>query len=575
MKCKILLTTIFLFGYHFIYSQEKKESIGTEVVNVVKLFTPTILDANKIRENVPQNDTNDENKLNVEYSIFSVPVASTFTPSKGVAARVDKLITEPLFTNFASLSAGNYGTITATFNNAQVLENDHFLNVNLNHLSSQGGIKNVDLSNKFSETQLDVTFGLKTKSLSWNADMALQNKSYNWYGADDVVLQSSQIAFADLKQSYNLLAIGGKIALAENIFKEAQLHYDYFSDGYQSIENRVVVQPKIELTILNEKFNFDFNFDYVNGSFKNEFVGTSKFNYGYSNVSFKPNYTFNTSVLSLSVGANMVYSSTTETGKNKFYLYPNIVASYKIVNDFMIGFAGVEGGLIQNSYHNFVQVNNFLAPNLLILPTDKKFDVYAGLRGKFSNAIGYTIKASVVNEDYKPLFKNTIFNNSITSNGGFLFGNSFDIVYDTVKTFSILGELTADFSKKTTFKIQGVFSKYIVSNEVEPWNLPNLQLNSTLDFEITKKWSAGFKLFFVGMRKDQFIQITNFTTVNSIDKILDGYLDINANVNYKLNSKWNFFLKGNNLANQNYQKWSNYAVQGIQVLLGANYKFDF
>jgi hypothetical protein len=27
--------------------------------------------------------------------------------------------------------------------------------------------------------------------------------------------------------------------------------------------------------------------------------------------------------------------------------------------------------------------------------------------------------------------------------------------------------------------------------------------------------------------------------------------------------------------NQAYQKWMNYPVQGFQVVLGANYKFDF
>jgi outer membrane receptor protein involved in Fe transport len=46
-------------------------------------------------------------------------------------------------------------------------------------------------------------------------------------------------------------------------------------------------------------------------------------------------------------------------------------------------------------------------------------------------------------------------------------------------------------------------------------------------------------------------------------------------VNYKHNERLTFFFKGNNLANQNYQRWMNYQVQGLQIMLGANYKFDF
>ena len=56
---------------------------------------------------------------------------------------------------------------------------------------------------------------------------------------------------------------------------------------------------------------------------------------------------------------------------------------------------------------------------------------------------------------------------------------------------------------------------------------------------------------------------------------LPGDVDLNTHVNYKHSDRLTFFLKGNNLASQNYQKWLGFPVQGIQVLLGANFKFDF
>ena len=33
--------------------------------------------------------------------------------------------------------------------------------------------------------------------------------------------------------------------------------------------------------------------------------------------------------------------------------------------------------------------------------------------------------------------------------------------------------------------------------------------------------------------------------------------------------------KANNIANNAYQRWANFRVQGFQVLAGASYKFDF
>lgn len=56
---------------------------------------------------------------------------------------------------------------------------------------------------------------------------------------------------------------------------------------------------------------------------------------------------------------------------------------------------------------------------------------------------------------------------------------------------------------------------------------------------------------------------------------LDSYVDINANLGYRFNEQLSIFAKGNNLLGESYQQWSNFPVQGIQVMAGATYKFDF
>ena len=82
-------------------------------------------------------------------------------------------------------------------------------------------------------------------------------------------------------------------------------------------------------------------------------------------------------------------------------------------------------------------------------------------------------------------------------------------------------------------------------------------------------------LYFVGERKDQFVRtsVSGFFPIEN--NTLKSYFDLNAHVGYKYSERMTFSLKGNNLANQNYQRWLNYPVQGIQVLAGASYKFDF
>jgi outer membrane receptor protein involved in Fe transport len=157
------------------------------------------------------------------------------------------------------------------------------------------------------------------------------------------------------------------------------------------------------------------------------------------------------------------------------------------------------------------------------------------------------------------------------------------VVYDNIKTVSLFGELKADFSKNVSFGINGTFNSYVLKNESQAWNLPAIKFTSTVDFNITPKWYAGAKVFFVGERKDQLVVVaTNAQPWNNLplqgkneSLMLNSYIDLNAQVGYKHNERLTFFFKGNNLANQNYQKWMNYSVQGIQLVLGANYKFDF
>ena len=157
------------------FSQKKDENIGTEVVNVVKPYTPTISDAFKIKETPTLDDAETAKKENIQYNIFSFPVASTFTPTKGKAAGVDKLPAEQIFKNYATLGFGNFATVNAELFVTENLSDTEYIGAAFRHLSSQGGIKNLELPDKFYNTSLDISYGNNLKEMSWNLDAGYQN----------------------------------------------------------------------------------------------------------------------------------------------------------------------------------------------------------------------------------------------------------------------------------------------------------------------------------------------------------------------------------------------------------------
>lgn len=562
-----------LFVTQIAFAQKKDENIGTEVVNVVKPYTPTISDAFKVKETPSLDDEETQKKENIKYTIFSFPVASTFAPAKGKAAGVDKSPQEKIFSNYLTLAAGNYGTVNAELFVTENVSNTDYFGGSLRHSSSQGGIDGVVLDDKFMNTTLDLTYGSRTNTMNWNADLGYQHQIYNWYGFYPGTITPETLATIDEQQTYHTLYVGGRLGL-NNILKESSVKFTRFWDAYGSAENRFVAKPSLEFDIVEQKIKADFVLDYISGSFDKNMVGNAGIKYGFTNVGFQPSIKIQKDDLTVNAGVGFFYSAAQEQGESKFFIYPQVTGSYRVVGDLMIFYAGLEGGLKQNSYRDFVQENFFVSPTLMVAPTDQKYDIYVGLKGKLANSVSYNIRGSYLNEDNRALFKSNGYE-ELVGFEGYQYGNSFNVVYDKLKTVSFFGELKADFSKNVAFGINGTFSSYSTDVENEAWNLPALKLGASLDVNITQKWYAGTNVFFVGERKDfaHFASLTQPTFDTEVT--LDSFFDLNAHIGYKHSERLTFFLKGNNLANQDYQRWLNFPVQGIQVLGGANYKFDF
>jgi outer membrane receptor protein involved in Fe transport len=556
-------------------AQKDNDNIGVEVVNVVKPYSPTISDAFKVKETPTFEDEEISKKETIQYNIFSFPVASTFTPNKGKAANVEKSAQEKLYNNYVTLAAGNYGTANAELFVTENISNTDYFGGMLRHLSSQGGIKEIALDDKFSYTSLDLTYGSRTRALSWNADAGYQHQIYNWYGINNDFLTDEQIDGINERQTYHNLYVGGRMELGDSFLKESSLRFNRFWDAYGSAENRFVVKPSMEFDVVDERIKVDFVLDYLNGSFDQTFFSDTKYKYGFVNVGFQPSIKIVRDDLSVNAGIGMFYSAAQEAGESKFFIYPQVTGSYKLVGDLMIAYGGVEGTLKQNSYQEFVQNNFFVSPTLGIAPTDQKYDVFFGLKGKLANAVSYNVRASYKVEDNKPLYKSNGYDEDNTIKDGFTYGNSFNVVYDKVKTIGFFGELKADFSNNVSFGINGKFNSYSMDTLDEAWNLPSIEIGANLDVTITPKWYAGTSLFFVGERKDQFFRSSLLVDYPIENVTLDSFFDLNLHVGYKHNERLTFFLKGNNLANQDYQRWLYYPVQGLQILGGASYKFDF
>lgn len=569
-KFKHIILSILSFNVVVSYAQEKEnDSIDAGTVNVVKPYTPKISDAFKIKETPSLNDSTTAKKKDIKYNIFSIPVASTFTPAKGKAATVDKEKAVKLYDNYASLGVGTYTTILGEVYLNHALSNTERVGGYLSHHSSAGDIDGVNFDNNFSETGLNAHYSQRQRDYSWKVEGGFQLQKYNWYGLPD-----QNIETFDVDHSFYTANFGGNINFEDAIIDNGSVLYRRFGDDQDSGENRFILKSGFDVVVSDETINTEVTIDYLGGSFDRNYYVDEELKYGNINFGIAPSYQMIQDDLTVNLGVNLVYLNDTEASESKFFVYPNITASYRVVDELMIAYGGIEGGLKQNSYYDFAQVNPFVSPTLFVAPTDQTYNASVGLKGKLTNSLSYNISGHYLADNNRALFKsNPVLG---TADENYQLGNSLGVVYDDVSTFSIAGELNVDLNRNFNLALKAEYFGYNTDGEAEAWNLPDIEASLFLDYQIDEHWFAGANLFFVGERKDQFIVEQSFLPIDPPKTItLDSFFDINAHVGYKINDQLSAFGKVNNIANQDYQRWLNYPVQGIQFLAGATYQFDF
>ena len=572
------LVTMCLFAITNTFAQEEK-NIGTEVITIVRPYTPTISDAFKVKETPVLNDSVTLQKKKVAYQIFSVPVASTFTPAKGKAETVEKAAPVKLYDNYATLGFGNYTSILGElYSNFQISRTDA-IGFFFKHNSSQGGIDDVLLDNKYYTTQLDGNYTSRQRDVSYRADAGVKHQIFNWYGLNDTYasVDPSFISNLDATQTYFSGYAGGSIAINESVFEKISANVRVLTDAFGSSEFNITAAPEFSFPLTTFTLAVDGEVDYLSGSFEKQYLGVAPVNHNILLAGVSPSLVYVNNDLTVSLGVGVYTALELDDSESDLYIFPNINASYRLVDELLIAYGGVDGGLTQNSYYDFKEVNPFVSPTLAVMPTSQLYNGFGGLKGKLTNSVGYNIRASYGKEENKALFQsNPDLGNGTADLEAYEYGNSFGVVYDDVNTLAIFGELKVQASEQFSLGINAEYFNYSTDMQSQAWNLPELKATLFSDFSITEKIYGGVSLFYVGERTDLF-QRSNlpFEPLLFTEETLDAYLDANVHVGYKVNERLSIFAKGSNLLSDSYEKWLNFPVQGIQGLLGATYKFDW
>lgn len=572
---KLLIIFLLSFITPLFAQKVKKDTLKTDEITVIKPYTPTISDAFKIKSNPSIDSTNRFEKEKVNYRIFSIPVASTFTPSKGKAKGVTRAPKEQLYDNYISAGFGNYTTplIEAFFHGGDNRFND--FGAFFNYQSSSGGIKDVVLNDGYSNAQVDLFYKQFDRDFNWKIDAGYKRNQVNYYGLpSDIVFDDAVINDMDEKQVYSTIYAGGSINFEESIFEEGTIELSNFSDYYKSNELHFITTSTFEFPISSELINTEVIIDYIKGDFEQGYFNPDALKYSFLNLGLVPDFEILRDNLSINLGVKLYYTFNLETSTNEFKAYPNIIASFNVVDDLFIVYTGVTGDLIQNSYQHFSNENPFVSPTLNMQQTDQQYNAFIGAKGILASNVGYNVNVNYKSEKDRALFiQNQTKTDGINIvNNSYEAGNSFKVVYDHLKTINVFSEINVEVSKEFNFDLGIDYSHYTTTNELEAWNLPELKGYINAQYK-ANSWFVGTKIYFNGTTKDFTIPYGEIEENGSIIKN-NSYVDLNFNGGYIFSDRLSAFGKINNAIGENYHRFVNYPVQSAQFLAGITYKFD-
>ena len=223
--------------------------------------------------------------------------------------------------------------------------------------------------------------------------------------------------------------------------------------------------------------------------------------------------------------------------------------------------AGWKTILNNNSITQLFTQNHWItAPTNLAITTNES--KYVQLNVSANKRLQYSFNLAL--NDYRDL---PFFNQTKLMNNPMQEGLKFDVLFEKrAIAIELKGDFRYQFSDKLLWKNHFKYIQFnLIRENEQAWGILPLELNSQFNWNMSKKLNFDAAA--------QFWTGSKTNSGNAASYQLNNTFVLNAGMQYELTKNWSFWAKGDNLLNQQYQRWANYPSLGIQFIAGIQYKF--
>lgn len=556
-----------------VWAQEEEDTLKSGDVYIVREYQPRISDAYKL-SNVPKlRDTVIDIKQN---AVFKVKEAQAETNFETEPIKPAKMKGEPLnklYRAYAMLGFGNNVSTRGELVLNSIRSRTWDYGFKAWHHGSSGNVPNRG-SATFSDNKFDI-YGQKffyNKILSGRFNYDINRMQY--YGFDPANYPQSilddSLSKSTLRNVYQNIEPELKFKTyfkdSSKINSELNLRFANYKDRHQSVENNLRVDLLLDRYFDNQFADLLLFVDYNQFKFQPQ-VKRSIPEFSNTIFGFKPRLKAGQDNWKITLGIEGNITTDTVT---QFFAYPELYAKYDLVEDLLIPYAGIRGGLKRNNYKYLTQKNPFLNAVPVINNRNERWEVYGGIKGQFSANSSYNILAS-----HKKVTNMPLFINRIDLVGANTVTNQFDVVYDDMQITQLTGEFGLQSINRFSGLLRGDYFIYSLTNQQVAWHMPDFKVTLSGWYDLSDK--LVFTADVIGVSKRRALSLNpadgEEVATGVYAKELGGIIDLNLGVEYFFTKRFTAFLRMYNLANQNYQFYNEYGTQGITFIGGVSYSF--
>lgn len=539
-KSILFLSMLSLFSLSTL-AQEKKDSIETKDIHIIKEYTPFLEDGKKKKFTPAMPAVKSSKPSNLQYAVPSQFKETTYEPDE-IKPLPIQLEDDQVNTNFY-LKSG-YGTANNPLIQLAIAgaKKNNFSAGLLGNLHSLKGKQFTDQKMRNANIKLYGTKEITNHSL--DADAHFNHQHDLLYGYDH---KTYQLKEDTLKQTWN--NYGAKISAQSN--QDAALNYnvgfgfDLLKDRrYSDSEQQIVLNGGAKQTLNN---GWDAGAD-AKISFRNTKTPMAGLKKSSASVFTATPYIkpqLNNGDLKLGLSLN-------NDKANGLKLFPHVDFQIPFANDEYIFYAGWKGETQMNGLLQLTQENARLSQNVTPIDQTQQVLTPLGLKGSLNSDLAFNLSLS----------KKTIGNASLFIEEDALIDiakarPAFDIVKEE-KLSSWVPQLLLNYQlgEKVNATADIHYNAYKTKTNKSAYHLPAFSTAIDLDFKPINHLTLGLDLNALSG-----IKTFNNNTLNSI-------FNTNINANYELSDRFEIFLDANNITSQKYERWKNYPVIGANILAG-------